>query len=1207
MEDNSDIKEKLLIETPSQNFSGTMKRYPFNGRSKYLIDKFFIIGFDYVTLNKLLINNNIDFTQNSSKISEEEQSEKLKSKKLPQELLINEPPSLINEISNDYSKEVLDIDLIIEMIFPNKPKFYYVEEDLNTGNNDFQSHSTKNMVDLSNEIKRTKTNYRNENSIANIINSGKNKINNNFNFNISSNAKNDSKEKNNKEEYIPISYNVIFSSNPQSGSNSKKSINGFAHIFYKKFPEKKIVNNISYSFFVPVVFCIISEFPYYNSYYRLTRQIMLLFKTKIIEVPIEFTIQNILNYTLSPLNDEVILNIAPMSLIKLWSDDSAIINSIEEVEEEDINKKNENKEVKPFSIEDNLYEDKETEESKLEKKVNQTPNINKNKKKDLRKSKYNQGKSSIFDRAKSPTSFLKNIKSKNLSNSTKVQNNLRFSCKDKKNLKGQIDFLSKYASNLNQSTIPCPSNFTKKEEETDIKFEPIKFQFLPGYPIMQYNLAKVLLYILSPYDVIVIFINTFLEKDVIFFSNNIELLSLTMNTYQNLNFPLNDEKYYFINACVSYDNYIKGNSTFVGSTFTTMVGINDQYQSKYINNSSNKLKEHLAIDLDTGTVHQIKDQNNKEATNKNKILFDLFKKICKSKEEKESKNILSREIRALHDDLNKIKDTLSNDNFKSYKMIDYNKEINEINLKIQESFYRFINNICIYFYQNLTINLSAEGKKNDNHNTELQFDSTYSFDNNKYSKEEIYFLDELKDTMKFQSFIFGFIQSYNPIDLYKIPLTFTEEFVSILSRKSKKQLKNIQFLKLFDNLYRKILPGRNDIDFFPFMSKYFTTYKEKFDRDIQDYYVEEKDHKNKFNLSDFVDEKKAFNFNYIWYELDNHLIIKYLDLLKNLDPEEYKNLFHFQLLNLEQNKIHEVLVSDIENEVETYAINSNFLSKSDICCGNILLLFTLTLKSFRSYVDTETFLSTLFHDFIVFRKYYAIVMNTVYKLMEDCIKREDFSHAQKFLFCYYPCINSINENRLVPNENLMNTIKKFNSIDIDSLLEKATKEAELGVNNTPVSENTKSFVKKVLTQKNLYICYNFTRNGTIPEENIISEINNDIEKFNDKFKNNIIPKIKYRMGRQIIESEIYSQLNILHMLTEQYNLFKEDLDIKKIDSKILLNACMNIFIFIRNSNELKVKSEVVEILNIIFYIHLEKYFEDYKKENKDKEKENDEE
>ena len=53
--------------------------------------------------------------------------------------------------------------------------------------------------------------------------------------------------------------------------------------------------------------------------------------------------------------------------------------------------------------------------------------------------------------------------------------------------------------------------------------------------------------------------------------------------------------------------------------------------------------------------------------------------------------------------------------------------------------------------------------------------------NSEYIKEEISFLKELRDTMEFQSFVFGFIKSYNPIDLYKIPLTFTEEFLSVLS------------------------------------------------------------------------------------------------------------------------------------------------------------------------------------------------------------------------------------------------------------------------------------------------------------------------------------------------------------------------------------------------------------------------------------------
>ena len=80
----------------------------------------------------------------------------------------------------------------------------------------------------------------------------------------------------------------------------------------------------------------------------------------------------------------------------------------------------------------------------------------------------------------------------------------------------------------------------------------------------------------------------------------------------------------------------------------------------------------------------------------------------------------------------------------------------------------------------------------------------YKSDNgdNTYSKEELYLLEEFQETMKFQSFVFSFVQSYNPIDLYKIPLTFYEEFISIISRKSCILEQDINFLSLINNLYK---------------------------------------------------------------------------------------------------------------------------------------------------------------------------------------------------------------------------------------------------------------------------------------------------------------------------------------------------------------------------------------------------------------------
>ena len=77
-------------------------------------------------------------------------------------------------------------------------------------------------------------------------------------------------------------------------------------------------------------------------------------------------------------------------------------------------------------------------------------------------------------------------------------------------------------SNLNNAKsipniITLNSKFKKYEEDTKIQFEPIEFVMLSGYPLFQYNLAKVLLNKFSSYDVITIFIYTFFEKDVIFF------------------------------------------------------------------------------------------------------------------------------------------------------------------------------------------------------------------------------------------------------------------------------------------------------------------------------------------------------------------------------------------------------------------------------------------------------------------------------------------------------------------------------------------------------------------------------------------------------------------------------------------------------------------------------------------------------------------
>ncbi len=115
----------------------------------------------------------------------------------------------------------------------------------------------------------------------------------------------------------------------------------------------------------------------------------------------------------------------------------------------------------------------------------------------------------------------------------------------------------------------------------------------------------------------------------------------------------------------------------------------------------------------------VDDKNDKEGNKLNREFFSLIKKICK-KDIKIENSILYRETYLLHQRLHNIK-KLSKQKYnevKSDEFLFYNDQveinnnnnstsstisIKRINLEIQDAFYRFINNICLYFYKGLSL------------------------------------------------------------------------------------------------------------------------------------------------------------------------------------------------------------------------------------------------------------------------------------------------------------------------------------------------------------------------------------------------------------------------------------------------------------------------------------------------------------------------
>ena len=1120
--------EKYFVEDEK------LKIYPFHGKSKYLIDRLYIIGYDNSTLNKIfskkenLIFNESDNINNFQKYKTIKQTYYSNSKELfssydyIKEFTIKESPSLLNEIINDYNKRIIDIDIAIEMIFPNKPIFYSVKEPK-------REHSP--------ERRRTKI-FRDRGS----------NYNNNFKFEII--------EKYSMEDINEIienkKYCIVFSSNPQIDKKNKKSINGFCYINYCKYKEKKIINECNYTFYVPIGICFISEFPFYNCYYNLAEQIFHLFNSKKIEVPIEIMLYNLINSTLSPIKGDVELCIEPVSFYNniMSPNSNSLSKKNEDTNQNQNEKKEEKKEISPFTL---------------------NYNINDN----------------------------NNIKTINFTNIEEISSN---------SSKILVHLDKKRTNKLDNKTTLKKTNIIKDTNlEKLLKsktlggkskniFEQIKFPFLQGYPLLQYNLPKILFNNFSISKMIFLFINTFLEKDILIFSDNIELLSLVINSFQNLNYPLNDNTYYNINACVSYDKYVNGNCNYIMTMMNSLIGINSPFKL----DSNNKLKNHIIYDIegDELYLHDKKDND----------FLQYIEKILKIKEEKEYKgSLLFYEIKALYDSLNNIKKKyknsedfdLSNDN-----NFFYNKNIN---IEIQESFYRFIINIVIYYYRQLISQIDLESINNKNNNDEdnkikIIFNENYANETNikyKDNEEEKYFFSEFKNTFKFNIYFKNYINYNECLELYHIPYLFFDEYLSILSRANAPNSANnynLNFFKIFENLYNKKQISKTSVDFNTFLSEYFKKYKSIFERDIIDL-----NHQGK-NIIKYSEIKK--NLNYQWYELDNNILIKYILLMKSINTDDYERMFNLNTI-LNENIPKEIKINDIEDEIEREIFNDNnyfnnglLINDNDICCMNIILIISLSLKYIYLESVIPILIGNLFKDFFLFRKYYQILLDMIYKVIyfELYENKGNILRVNNLLSFYYPCINSFREKNIVPNKKIINIILNINKIDQE------LRNKKLNINEIKeVEQNNKSIEKIDKVNNIIFIRHNFEYKGMVNERRLLTTINKSNKerlKFmaNIEKQINLIPKIVYitkytdkenKINNLTVESEIFTQRKIKNILNEEYQKYlKSNLDRKALNLNNIINCLLNIYIYVKNSNKYGNIFEIKEAIKFIFYDYI---------------------
>ena len=145
------------------------------------------------------------------------------------------------------------------------------------------------------------------------------------------------------------------------------------------------------------------------------------------------------------------------------------------------------------------------------------------------------------------------------------------------------------------------------------------------------------------------------------------------------------------------------------------------------------------------------------------------------------------------------------------------------------------------------------------------------------------------------------------------------------------------------------------------------------------------------------------------------------------------------------------------------------------------------------------------------------------------------------------------------------------------------------INNNNILKNFKADEsKKNIINKNLFITYNFSFERFYKEEELLDMVyQNQKQSFKVDDKEEMLPKIRYIIdNNEKEESLIFSQKQILNTLINEYNKFLENLDMKIMDRKNILDSCLNIFIFMRNDEKYSNLKEIWNTMEFIFYIFL---------------------
>ena len=726
----------------------------------------------------------------------------------------------------------------------------------------------------------------------------------------------------------------------------------------------------------------------------------------------------------------------------------------------------------------------------------------------------------------------------------------------------------------------------------------IELNQLTGYPNIDFDLYEI--FNLLPLNLILeIYVLTFLEQSLLFFSSNLEILNTIMYIMYMFNYPCNDSTYFWHIVSVSKNNLVEENK-FVGKIMVSLLGVNATY-----NESINTFafgNYHYIVDIDNKKLHFKESLNisfdEREDINKLNQLVSYIETIFREKNV--NSKFLKQPLINLKNHLeNHLSEKIINfsSNPKKNVVNFYKEEIKNIDIskKIIEFFYDCNLTLLTKFYNDNELNTSFDKIVKEEGNS---FNDSIS-NIKSFCDEEKIFLELFRSTVKYKIYFDNFMEDFDVMEVFKIPFLFSEMFIKLkLKDPNKICCDNFEYFNIIDHLYRltnnkQIIIKKINFNIF------YQHYIEKLSIYFQKFFINEYDNNifDKNNVTqNMIIINKPKNKLII---LNKNIINRYMYLLQNFyEKNEIENLFpHVKVKEdlvikiIDRRLIYQVIKNRLIEK--KYISSLNFLIYSLIYIVCLTIIFHPFDKMIAYLLEIQKSLKLI--NFFM-RDYLYTLIKSIYKYYLINKKTRKFPEMTLTHVKMYFCIlaNFIRQNFIVPNEEMMVILKSFFSDIIFQERKEINILDEGNKNNiSKINENSSNEDIYKNGQYLLFMKYCFNSKGIYKGKTMVDKAMEEYGNCVVIIKNSkkiLNPQIFIKIKDYIYKCRFFSPQklckdaeNLFEDLFDNYNLDFLNLNIQKL-REIILNL-------IQYGTELENKP--IPIGFLINTLYILRNFEDY--------------